>query len=90
RDAAARFNLSARGYHRTLRLARTLADLAGDDRIATPHIAEALSFRGEGISETGQGALAPQTAPRSAAAAGSADASPQPAYARLVHNKVNG
>jgi predicted ATPase with chaperone activity len=53
RDAAARFGLSARGYHRTLRLARTLADLAGEDNILPPHIAEALSCRGEGMLDGG-------------------------------------
>jgi len=39
--------LSARGYHRTLRVARTLADLDGEDAVARIHIAEALSCRGE-------------------------------------------
>ncbi len=38
-------NLSARGYHRVLRVARTLADLDGRDQIARLHIAEALSYR---------------------------------------------
>ena len=37
--------LSARGYHRVLRVARTIADLEGAKQIARPHIAEALSFR---------------------------------------------
>jgi len=37
--------LSARGYHRVLRVARTLADLSGADCVTSPHIAEALSFR---------------------------------------------
>jgi magnesium chelatase family protein len=44
-QAAERFNLSARAYHRVLKLARTLADLAGTERVARPHIAEALSYR---------------------------------------------
>jgi magnesium chelatase family protein len=39
--------LSARGYHRTLRVARTLADLDGEERVARIHIAAALSYRGE-------------------------------------------
>ena len=38
-------SLSARGYHRVLRVARTIADLDGAERIARPHVAEALSYR---------------------------------------------
>jgi magnesium chelatase family protein len=44
-DAAAAMQLSARGYHRVLKLARTLADLDGADTVARIHIAEALSYR---------------------------------------------
>jgi magnesium chelatase family protein len=44
-DAAEKMKLSARGYHRVLRVARTIADLAGAENIDTPHIAEALSYR---------------------------------------------
>jgi len=44
-QAAERFNLSARAYHRVLKVARTLADLAGVERVGRPHIAEALSYR---------------------------------------------
>ena len=43
--AAERFNLSARGYHRVIRVARTIADLDGSDAVRKPHIAEAISFR---------------------------------------------
>ena len=44
-EAAAQTNLSARGYHRLLRVARTIADLDASDTIEPPHIMEALSFR---------------------------------------------
>ena len=43
--AADRFNLSARSHHRVLRVARTIADLAASQKIAPPHVAEALSLR---------------------------------------------
>ncbi|OIP87798.1 MAG: AAA family ATPase [Rhodobacterales bacterium CG2_30_65_12] len=43
--AAERFGLSARGYHRVLRVARTIADLAGEPQVRRPHVAEALSYR---------------------------------------------
>ena len=43
--AAERFGLSARGYHRVLRVARTIADLDGSDAVCQPHVAEALSYR---------------------------------------------
>jgi magnesium chelatase family protein len=43
--AAERLRLSARGYHRVLRVARTLADLEGLSNVARRHVAEALSYR---------------------------------------------
>ncbi|MEO0766359.1 MAG: ATP-binding protein, partial [Pseudomonadota bacterium] len=48
---ADRFGLSARGYHRVLRVARTIADLDGSPDVRKPHVAEAVSYR--------VGALAP-------------------------------
>ncbi len=44
-QAAERLKLSARGYHRVLRVARTLADMEGRDGVGRVHIAEALSYR---------------------------------------------
>lgn len=45
RAAMNQMQLSARAYHRTLKLARTIADLAGQENIAPHHLAEALQYR---------------------------------------------
>lgn len=45
KQALARLNLSARAYHRVLRVARTIADLAGCGTIAPSHVAEAIQYR---------------------------------------------
>ncbi len=47
RQAAEQLHLSARGFHRTLKVARTLADLDAQERVLRIHIAEALSYRAE-------------------------------------------
>ena len=45
RDAAEKMKFSARGYHRVLKVARTLADLEGKDTVGRIHLAEAISYR---------------------------------------------
>jgi magnesium chelatase family protein len=51
RQASETLQLSARGFHRTLRVARTLADLDGTEGVARVHVAEALSYRGETLRQ---------------------------------------
>jgi magnesium chelatase family protein len=45
RAAMQQLQMSARAFHRILKLARTIADLAGSERIETPHLAEAIQYR---------------------------------------------
>ena len=50
RAAMGQMNLSARGYHRVLKLARTIADLAGCENIQAAHLAEALQYRPKSLT----------------------------------------
>ena len=45
RSAMSQFHLTARAYHRILKLARTIADLGGSEKVLTEHLAEALQYR---------------------------------------------
>jgi len=45
RSAMQQLQLSARAFHRVLKIARTIADLAGSDDIALAHLAEAIQYR---------------------------------------------
>lgn len=46
--ASEKLSLSARGYHRVIKVARTIADLDGDAAVQAPHVAEALRYRAPG------------------------------------------
>jgi magnesium chelatase family protein len=52
RQAAGQLQLSARGFHRVLKVARTIADLDGMDGVGRVHIAEALSYRAEVLRQS--------------------------------------
>ena len=52
RQASEALRLSARGFHRVLRVSRTIADLDGADTVSRLHVAEALSYRGETLRQT--------------------------------------
>jgi magnesium chelatase family protein len=52
-QALQKLGLSARAYHRVLKVARTIADLAGSDRIEIAHLSEAIGYRR--LDRTGPG-----------------------------------
>ncbi len=45
KTAITKLGLSARAYHRVLKIARTIADLAGAEELATEHVSEAIQYR---------------------------------------------
>lgn len=54
--AVDRYGLTGRGFDRALKVARTVADLDGSDRVDAPHLLEALRFRGRVLPSEDQGA----------------------------------
>jgi magnesium chelatase family protein len=54
-DAAKRWSLSARAVHRTLRVARTIADLGAEEHVSSNAIAEALAYRHENLKQSSGG-----------------------------------
>lgn len=56
--AGERPQLSARAFHRVLRVARTIADLAGEEHVRVPHVSEALAYRPRAIERDSAQTLA--------------------------------
>ena len=53
RQAVSKMRLSARSYHKILKVSRTIADLGGVENIVVEHISEALNYRPKGRYDTG-------------------------------------
>lgn len=63
-DAAVKLNLTARGYHRVLKVSRTIADLEGSDSVRRIHIAEALTYRRRDPADIGSKSSPAESAQR--------------------------